>query len=302
MKASKILPAGLALLLAGLAFAASGMGWEQDQQQKLAPQYRRPQTKIEAVPISGGLYELRGGVSNAAFYVGEEGVVLVDAKMTPEEAAQMLSAIAGVTDKPLTTILLTHSDGDHVGGLTGFPREATIIAQERTARHMEAAFTTDEQKAFLPDITFSESLSLRDGDKEIRLKYFGRAHTDGDAAAFFPGEKVVVCGDLIFLGRDPLIHRTKNGSALGLITVLKKILALEAELFLHGHGSPISREELETLVRSLEEKAARVEALFHEGKSLEEVKKALGEETGGEQRRWPSYAENLYLELADRKK
>jgi cyclase len=295
MRGNKILGPFLFVLI------ISGSGWVRGRQQKPAPQYRRPEVEIKALSISGGLYELKGGVSNSAFYVGEKGVYVIDTKMTPDEAGKMQSAIAGQTNKSVTHIILTHSDGDHVGGLAGFPQGPAIIAHLGTARHMEAAAADDEQKAFLPNTTFTDEMSIQTGQAEINLKYFGRAHTDGDAVVFFPKERAAICGDLIFVGRDPLIHRQKNGSAKGVIEVLKKILALEADTFLNGHADPIGRAELQMIIDQLEEKAAKVKELYSAGKSLEEVKKAMGIEESGGQRRWPSYPENLYLELAEKK-
>jgi cyclase len=297
MKKNKI----LILVVFSMAVTAAGPGWGQDQKQKLAPQYRRPEIEITAVPVAGGLYELRGGVSNAAFYVGKKSVYIFDTKMTPEEAGKMLSVISEVTSKPLSHIILTHSDGDHVGGLTGFPKGLAVIAHEATTLHMKAAFTSDGQKEFLPDISFSDGMSIQTGLGDIILKYFGRAHTDGDAIAFFPKEKAVICGDLIFVGRDPLIHRHKNGSAKGLIEVLKNIMSLDADTYLSGHADPIGKAELKNIILRLEEAKVKVEKLFAEGKSLEEVKKAMGIEESEGQRRWPSYAENLFQEMAEKK-
>jgi cyclase len=303
MRRNKILYTVLltALFIGATSASAFVPGWGQEQQ-KLAPQYRRPQVKIEAFPISGGLYELRGGVSNAAFYVGKSGVYIFDTKMTPDEAREMQSAIAEITDKSIAGIILTHSDGDHVGGLTGFSKNLMIIAHNDTAFHMEAAFDTEAKKAFLPDMTFSEEMSIRTGKSDISLKFFGRAHTDGDAVIFLKEEKTAICGDLIFVGRDPLIHRHKNGSAQGLIQVLNKILCLEADTFLSGHAQPIGRADLKKIVQQLEDTSAKVKKMFSEGKSLAEVKKAMGIEAGEGQGRWTSFPENVYLELVDRKK
>src|SRR6266496_6270445 len=52
----------------------------------------------------------------------------------------------------------------------------------------------------LPRITFSDEFSVYAGGKEVRAKYFGRGHTNGDAVIFFPDVKVIHTGDL-FLGR-----------------------------------------------------------------------------------------------------
>ena len=54
----------------------------------------------------------------------------------------------------------------------------------------------------LPNVTFDEQITLHLGGKEVRARYFGRGHTNGDIVVYFPAEKVVHTGDL-FLSRTP---------------------------------------------------------------------------------------------------
>jgi cyclase len=76
---------------------------------------------IYQVPLSG---------CNAAFYVGEDGVYVVDAGMTPDEGRQLIEAVRSVTDKPLLYLILTHYHFDHVGGVQVFPDETKIVAHQ----------------------------------------------------------------------------------------------------------------------------------------------------------------------------
>ena len=62
-----------------------------------------------------------GAGGNSTIIVGKTGVIVVDAKQTEAGAKELLAEIAKITPKPVTTVFLTHSDGDHVNGLVAFP-------------------------------------------------------------------------------------------------------------------------------------------------------------------------------------
>ena len=53
--------------------------------------------------------------------VGEDGVLITDPAFTPR-AQSLKNAIAGITDKPVTRIVLSHEHYDHVGGTEVFPK------------------------------------------------------------------------------------------------------------------------------------------------------------------------------------
>ncbi|MGZ3614625.1 MAG: MBL fold metallo-hydrolase, partial [Thermodesulfobacteriota bacterium] len=232
-------------------------------------------------------------------------ILIIDAKMTEDAAKQMIAEIKKLTLNPISYITLTHSDADHVNGLVGFPQGTNIVSHEKTRVHMDNAFQSARERTYLPSITFSERLSLYlDGalrGKRIDLFYFGPAHTDGDAVVYFPDEKVAFIGDLIFVGRDPLIHRHKNGNSFGLVKVLKAILNLDAEIFVHGHGDLATKKEILGVIQTVEEKQIRIQALVNEGKTLEQVKKIFNIEDGAGGMSWMSLIEVIYLELTEKR-
>ncbi|MCY2989113.1 MAG: MBL fold metallo-hydrolase [Planctomycetota bacterium] len=251
--------------------------------------------------VRGNLYQVSGGVANTFFYVGPDEVLVVDAKMTPDAARQMLAEVKKVTDKPVRRVILTHSDGDHVNGLAGLMPVPTIISHANSRLHMAQANATASNKLPLPNETFSQQLSLYLGDTEIRVLYFGPAHTNGDAVIFIPSEKLAIVGDLVFVGRDPLIHRQKGGSSVGLVALLKSLLQLDADLYLSGHAEAVDKQAIERLLTEIEQKQAKVKTLVAEGKTFSEVKEAFGltdQPAGG--RRWPSLVEVIYRELTEK--
>jgi hypothetical protein len=111
-------------------------------------------------------------------------------------------------------------------------------------------------------------------------------------------------GDLVFVGRDPLIHRQKGGTSLGLVNNLKALLHLDADQYVPGHGDIVSKREIETAMKGIEEKQARIRSLIQEGKTLDDVKKAFGVAEGpgaAGARRFMSLAEVIYLDLSEKR-
>jgi len=278
-------------------------------QQRTSQQTQPPRQEVLPVSVQnvrGNICQVKGGMgANTGFFIGEKEVLIIDAKMTEDAAKQMIAEIKTLTPNPIRYVTLTHSDGDHVNGLVGFPQGTNIVSHEKTRVHMDKAFQSAREQTYLPNIVFSERLSLYLGGilrgKRIDLFYFGPAHTDGDAIVYFPDEKVAFIGDLIFIGRDPLIHRHKNGNSFGLVKVLKAILSLDAEIFIHGHGDLATKKEILGVIQTVEEKQIRIQALVKEGKTLDQVKKIFNIEdrTGG--MRWPSLIEVIYLELTEKR-
>jgi cyclase len=266
------------------------------QQAAQQPQYRQEAAPVSVHQISPHVYEVRGGDgANCAFIVGDKNVFVIDAKMTSQSAKKMIAAIRKATNKPISHIILTHSDGDHVNGLSGFSGTPDIIAQFNCAKEIEEANESQEEKISLPNETFDSRMSLYSGKVQIDLLYFGPAHTDGDIVILVPGDKVAIAGDLFFKGRDPLIHMNKNGSSFGLVNVLDRLTELDAQTYLSGHAEPVKKTEIEDLRKRIIETQNKVKALTEEGETLDEVKQALGVST--EQGRWRSLAEVIYLEL-----
>jgi len=259
---------------------------------------------VSVEPVRGGIYLVRGGSgANTAFIVGKDEVVAIDAKMSADSARAMLAGIAKVTTLPVKHIILTHSDGDHVNGLSGFPKGITIVAHANTKKDMEEAFRDPklaDLAAYLPSEVVTQDRLLELPGIKLRLLYFGPAHTSGDLVVYLPEQKVAIIGDLAFVGRDPLIHRQKGGTSFGLIQVLRKISALDADTFLTGHSDPLTKADLEKLAASIGEKQSKVKALIEQGKTLDEIKAALGvtDTAGSKGVRRPSFIEVIYQEMS----
>ncbi len=160
-------------------------------------------------------------------------------------------------------------------------------------------------RAYLPTQTYVGQMEVRtpmpDGKLAlVSLYHFGPAHTGGDTVVLFHNEKTAFVGDLAFAGRDPLIHRAKGGTPVGYIATLKQLISLPAQTYLSGHADPLTKDDLKALLNSMEDKLAKVKELVGLGKTLDEVKAAMGvqPQAGG---RWPSLVEVMYRELTEKR-
>ena len=285
----------------------AGAAMAQAPQAKPAPQGPEPMT---VQPIAKDLYLVRGGAgANTAFFVTpKQGVIVIDAKMTPEAAADMLAGIAKVTPQAVRMLILTHSDGDHVNGLPGFPKDLAIFAHENVKRDVEkAAAELPALKDHLPNRTYPSEASLAGPGYKLELRHFGPAHTDGDTCVIFPDLGVAFVGDLAFVGRDPLVHLQKGGTTSGYVKTLEALLAVKPAIntFLSGHAEPLTRADIGSLAASLAEKLAKVKDMVAAGKSLDDVRKAFGIEAPpdapGGRRRWLSFVETAFNELTSKR-
>jgi len=273
------------------------------------------QQPLTVQKIKGDLYLVKGGNgANTGFYVGDKEVVVIDAKMTADAEKQVIQEIKNITSKPITRIILTHSDGDHVNGLNAFPAGLKIYAHPQTKKDMEEASkapSTEYLRDYLPNEICSPCAPSKDSvmtvpaeNEDIKLYFFGAAHTSGDLIPYFPAERTAFVGDLAFTGRDPLIHRFKGGSSTGVIATLQGLLNMDADTFISGHSDPLSKQDIQSILASVTEKRDKVKSMVAEGKSLEEIKKAFGiaeapSQPGG--MRFMSFVEVVYLDLTEKK-
>ncbi len=296
----------LALLSMATILFTSAAQEPQQAQPAQPPQYQQQPAPIALEKIAENIYQVNGGSgANCGVVIGEKEAMVIDAKMSEESAKQMLAEIAKISPVPVRVLAITHSDGDHINGITGFPSDIKIFAQEETKRYMDEAFKDEKQRAYLPAIkTFALGGPEYDlGGRKVRLLCFGPAHTSGDAVIFCPHEKVVFLGDLFFAGRDPLIHRHKRGNSFGLVKVLNSVLELDADVFLSGHAEKATRADVEALIKSIEDKQAQIKAMIWEGKPLGEIKKFYKIEdrpAAPGRPQFLSLPEVIYLELMEK--
>jgi glyoxylase-like metal-dependent hydrolase (beta-lactamase superfamily II) len=223
--------------------------------------------------LRDNLYLLTGGGGNSLFFVTELGVVLVDTKQ-PGWGQPILDKIRTVTKQPVTTIINTHSDADHIGGNEFFPTSVEIIAQENTRLNMDKLEAFKGVKVnFLPKLMFREKMTIGSGKERIDLYYFGAAHTGGDAWVVFPALRVMHVGDLIAVKQPPVIDLDNGGSGLAYPDTLAKAAATikNVDTIIPGHGAPIAMKDLQEYVEFNRDFRDAAVSGYHHGLSISET-------------------------------
>ena len=223
-RARKLLPA---IVVVGLAVAGA------------AAQQQRPRIPPTGTikKVRDNLYVISGAGGNTTVFVTQGGVVLVDTKL-PNNGEAILNQVRTVTDKPVSTIINTHSHPDHIGSNEYFPASVDVVTHENTRKWMAANPRVASNPVVMPDRTFTDRMTLGSGDDRIELYYFGAGHTDGDAFIVFPARRAMAAGDMFAWKMAPLIDPMAGGSVLALPDTLEKAAngIPNVDTVIEGHG------------------------------------------------------------------
>ena len=170
--------------------------------------------KITFAEIGAGLYAFTAeGDPNSGVIIGDDSVMVVEAQATPRLAQKVIDCIRGVTDKPISHVVLTHYHAVRVLGASAF--QATQIIMSDAARSMVAErgqedwdsefqrfprlFQGHESIPGLtwPTTTFTGRMSVFLGNRRVDICQLGRAHTAGDAVIHVPDANVMFTGDIV---------------------------------------------------------------------------------------------------------
>jgi glyoxylase-like metal-dependent hydrolase (beta-lactamase superfamily II) len=268
------------------------------------------------------------GWSNAGLVVDGDSTLLVDTLFDLNLTDQMLRAMRDAVPAAarIDTLVNTHANGDHCYG-NQLVAGARIIATERTSAEMtelppaamvalvEQAPQMGELGAFfldcfgsfefrgielaLPGETFSGELTIRVGERELRLIEVGPAHTRGDTLVHDPAAHVLFSGDILFSEHHPIAWA---GPVSNWIAACERILALGVEVIVPGHGplaGPGAMRELKAYFEYLYEHARSCHA---DGMTAAQAARSISLD------RWADWGEparvvvnvaNIYAELSD---
>ncbi len=258
-----------------------------------------PFPEVSVRNLQDNVYVAEGGGGTSTIVVGENGVIVVDGKNRAPDGEKLVDEVARLTNKPITTVIITHSHPDHVRGLGGFPQGLTIIAHEYTKEEIEQELARGGPRAppreYLPNKVVTQAReSMTIEGVEMTLLHVAPAHTSSDLAVYLPDAKVVASGDIIGDG-DPSIRLIQNGSSEGWIEFVSALLDLDADTYVRGHADVATKEQVRQILANAEAKRARIDGLVQEGNSLDDIKQAFGEPL--ESGRFPTFTESTYEEL-----
>ncbi|MEM6447518.1 MAG: MBL fold metallo-hydrolase [Cyanobacteria bacterium P01_D01_bin.123] len=235
---------------------------------------------IETIPVSDSVSMLVGDGGNIGVSAGEDGIFLIDDQFAPL-TQKILTAIEGISDRPIRFLINTHWHFDHTGGNENLGEMgAVIVAHDKARERMSVdnfiqAFNAEvpaTPDSGLPAVTFADSVTFHLNGDTIRAFHVATAHTDGDTVIHFEDANVIHTGDIYFNGFYPFIDTGSEGSIAGMVAAVEEILAIaDAETnIIPGHGPLSNRAELESYRDMLVTVRDRTEAAIASGTSLDD--------------------------------
>ena len=238
-------------------------------------QTQPPQLTINKV--KDGLFEIEGDGGNVAVLVTNEGVILVDDKFEQDHDA-IVANVKSVTSQPIKYIVTTHHHSDHSGGNGKFISTAQIVSTANARINIVEHKQSNAQANMVPaQLVFTQEMSIFLGGQEVRAKYVGRSHTNGDAIVYFPSLRTLHTGDLM-AGTSPLIDYPGGGSLAEWAKTLDGALTLDFDTVIPGHGKVTDKAGLLSYRNNVDKLKTRVTGLIREGKSKDEIAKVMTDE------------------------
>ncbi len=241
---------------------------------------------LAPAPVEVPNRENGGYVHNSLVLIGDKGVILVDTGSHRQVGEHIKEAIAQLTPKPVTHILITHPHSDHHLGSVAFP-DAHVIASSNCAKLIEnngrgmVAFTrrmtglslTDTQ-AVVPVETVASNFRQEMQINGIRLELIvpQASHSDGDLMVWVPEDRILATGDILV---NTVTPNFSDGNLKQWLTVLDDILKLPAQTFMPGHGPLMQHKDVVDFRALVADFYHVVEGIYKSGGVESDVRKKL---------------------------
>lgn len=192
----------------------------------------------------------RNFISNAGFFVTDDGVVVVDALGSPALAQELLREIHRVTPQALRYVVVTHYHADHIYGLQTLAQAGAKVIGHASAREylnsdtaqrrleasrIDLAPWIDANTRLVPADQWlaTQETRFRLGSMDFVVDHVGPAHTPEDVVVFVPQLGVLFAGDLFFQGRIPFVGQADSRLW---IQALNRLMKYQPKIVIPGHG------------------------------------------------------------------
>ena len=227
-------------------------------------------TKRSITPIAGDLYRFQNNFHFSVFLVTEEGVIVTD-PINAEAARWLKDQIAERFGKPIRYLVYSHDHRDHIAGGEVFAEAGAVVVAHERAKEV---IIGEQRPTAVPDVTFSDRMTLTLGGKTVELIYVGPGHSDNSVVMLFPDEQALFAVDFITVKRLPF--RTLSASYFPQwIDAIRLVETIDFDILVPGHG-PVG------VKADAADHRAYIEALYTEvlaglraGKTVAEMKTSI---------------------------
>ena len=219
--------------------------------------------------IAGDLYRFKNNFHFSVFYVTPAGVIATD-PINADAARWLKAEIKSRFNQSIKYLVLSHDHPDHSSGGEVFADTATVVAHANAKR----VIVGEKRPTAVPDITFTDNMTLELGGKKVELSYVGKNHSDNMVVMNFPAERVLFAVD--FIPVRTVAFRTLGDAYIPeWMDSLKRVEAMDFDVLAPGHGRLGKKSDVTAFRGYMEGLYSRVLAGVRAGKSLDELKKSI---------------------------
>lgn len=298
-------------LLAALAFCTPVLAGPQDLVRPYPAQKVSPSVYVIHGPQGVPSVENQSFMNNPAWVITSEGVVVIDPGSSVQAGRMVMAQLKKTTKKPVTHVFNTHVHGDHWLGnqavLEVWPK-ATIIGHPdmiKKARDGADAFWiqlmsdmtkgfTDGTRAEIPTVEAADGQEFKIGGKTFRIHSSTDAHSKTDLMIEIVEDRTLFTGDNV-LSRQ--VMNLRDGTFKGVMKATDRALALNAKLYVPGHGKSGDRKFVEEHKAYFATLMAEVRRMYDEGKSDFEMKPVITEKLKA-YKNWAEWDANLGQQIS----
>lgn len=197
-------------------------------------------------------------LSNAGVLPDADVTVVVDTAATIGRATRLREEVDRLRGGSRLLVTNTHQHGDHTFGNCLFGRDALFAAHDTARTDMaESGLGLQELwpdvdwgpvEVTLPQITYSDRMTIHRASGPVELIHPGPAHTLGDTVVWLPRQRVLFTGDIVMNGVTPFCLM---GSVEGSLRTIRALRELRPAVVVPGHGPVCGPEAFDTSTRYL---------------------------------------------------
>ncbi len=224
--------------------------------------------------------------SHVAFVKLNNCLVFIDSGYYPKVIEKARKEAEKITGLPVKYLIITHHHGDHVLG-NQFFEDCQIISTKKTFDILDNLVKTrwsddnlektrkenpkefDILKVVLPNKSFVGEYEII--DDTLSLKIFQTdGHTSGSCFVYFPEERIIIAGDLLFSEQVPYFGDETTDPYLWL-EAYKQMIDLNPVKVIPGHGPMTDIEQVKIQLQYLEDCINWMEDYVKSGRKKEDL-------------------------------
>jgi len=235
------------------------------QSQRGSAQQTRPDDEI--TKLADDVYLFRHKFHQSIFITTPKGVIVTD-PISYDAATWLKTKIKTLTDQPVRYVIYSHHHNDHITGGSVFADTALFVSQ---AAAKPKILQAGDPETPVPDVTFTDRMSIDLAGKLVELIYTGRNHSDNSLVVLLPQDRLLFAVD--FIPVETVAYRAlPDGYPDEWIDSLRQVERLEFDTLVPGHGKIGTREHVRMFRGYLQDLRAAVQEQIQKGVSIEEAK------------------------------